>query len=71
MFGWCYILAVILTPMGLVLLAVGVVLRLCEGSWGKRRGELGSTGFFAAGGLLCLPLAALLLPGLVLTALGR
>jgi hypothetical protein len=51
---------------GLPLLAVGVILWLCEGSWGKERGEMGSIGVLAWGVLLCLPLGVRLL-GWVLT----
>ncbi len=53
--GWIFVLCFIAT-FGLPLLAVGVILRLCEGSWGKKTGELGSVGFLALGLLLCLPL---------------
>src|SRR5262249_30506329 len=51
--------------VGLVLVAVGVIVRLCEGSWGKARGELGSTGYLIAGALLFLPAACYLAAGLL------
>jgi hypothetical protein len=57
------ILALFLTPFGVVLLAVGVILRLVEWSWEKGQGRYGSTGLLAAGGLLCLPLLAFLATG--------
>lgn len=53
--GWV-IVAGILATLGLPILAVGIIVRLCEGSWGKKTGELGSTGFLIGGGLLSLPL---------------
>jgi hypothetical protein len=40
---------------GLPLLVIGAILRLCEGSWGKGRGEMGSTRFLIVGLLLSLP----------------
>jgi hypothetical protein len=59
--GWALLfLAGIATAFGLPVLAVGVILRLCEGSWGKEPGELGSGRFLLWGGLLCLPFAYLL-----------
>jgi hypothetical protein len=33
----------------------GLIVLLCEQSWGKRTGEMGSVSFLAAGGILCLP----------------
>ena len=54
-----YFLIILLTPFGLALLAVGVIVRLVEWSWDKGTGGYGSTGPLAAAGLLCLPLLAL------------
>ncbi len=42
---------------GLPLVCVGLILRLCEYSWRKEPGSMGSTGLLVAGGLLCLPFA--------------
>ena len=53
--GWVFVWGIVAT-LGLPLVAVGSVLRLCEASWGKRPGALGSTGVLAVGVLLCLPL---------------
>jgi hypothetical protein len=44
--------------IGVPFLLIGIVLRLCEGSWGKGRGDMGSTGFLAVGIFLCLPVIA-------------
>ena len=41
---------------GVPLLLAGMVLRLCEQSWQKRRGELGSNGFLMGGLVLTLPM---------------
>ena len=57
--GWMVLIGVAAT-FGLPVLAVGVVLRLCEGSWGKEPGELGSGRFLLWGGLLCAPFGYLL-----------
>jgi hypothetical protein len=57
--GWT-VLAGLAATFGLPSLAIGVILRLCEGSWGKKRGELGSRLFLLWGGLLCLPLGLML-----------
>ncbi len=51
--------------LGAVLLAVGLILFLCEGSWGKPAGSMGSRGMLAAGGVLCLPVAVWLLLALL------
>jgi hypothetical protein len=58
--GWLYVLYLLLPAFGLPVLAVGVVLRLCEWSWGKRAGDLGSLGPLAAGAVLSLPLVPIL-----------
>jgi hypothetical protein len=41
---------------GLPLTLVGLVLRLCEWSWEKPPGSMGSAGLLVTGGVLCLPL---------------
>jgi hypothetical protein len=46
----------LMAVFGLPLVAVGAILRLCEWSWPKPFGSLGSVRFLTAGGLLCLPL---------------
>jgi hypothetical protein len=51
----------LLPAVGLPVLAVGVILCLCERSWGKRVGELGSFGLLAAGAVLSLPLVPILI----------
>jgi hypothetical protein len=50
--GWLICYPVVL---GLPLACVGVILRMCESSWEKPRGSMGSTWILAAAGLLCLP----------------
>lgn len=40
---------------GTPLLLAGAILRLCEKSWQKKRGELGSNGFLLSGLALWLP----------------
>ena len=54
---------------GLPLVAVGAILWLCESSWGKRRGALGSTAVLSGGLLLCLPLAGCFAVGYARTLL--
>jgi hypothetical protein len=56
---WC------LTPVGLVLFAIGVILWLCEWSWHKRFGSMGSLWFLGIGAVLFLPMALYLLPALL------
>jgi hypothetical protein len=58
---WFYLGPIIGEP----LLAIGVILWLCEGSWGKVKGAMGSTGFIIAGILLLFPFAAYLVWGLL------
>jgi hypothetical protein len=43
-------LAIAATPFGLVLVVVGVILRLCEWSWGKPVGSMGNRGVLLTGG---------------------
>jgi hypothetical protein len=59
--GWWLIWGVVAT-FGLPLVAVGVVLRLCESSWQKAAGSMGSRWLLGVGGLLCLPLLVYLVP---------
>lgn len=66
--GWILIWALI-AQVGLPLLAVSVILRLCESSWGKRRGELGSTRFLLTACLFFLPLACYFLVGQIRVAM--
>jgi hypothetical protein len=56
-----WLLAILGTPFGVVLVAIGVILRLCESSWGKPAGGMGSRGLLLPGTLLCTPLIACLL----------
>ena len=58
---WFYLGPVIGVPLFLI----GIILRLCEGSWGKVKGEMGSTGFLIAGILLFGPFAVYLAWGLL------
>jgi hypothetical protein len=57
----CFVVA----TLGFPLAVIGVILRLCEGSWGKARGDLGSTWFLVVGSSLCLPLVVYLGLGLI------
>jgi len=50
----------LMAAFGLPLVATGLILGLCEWSWPKPVGRLGSLRFLAAGGLLCMPLLAYL-----------
>ena len=59
--GWLYVLYLLLPAVGLPVFAVGVILWLCERSWGKRAGDLGSFGLLIAGAVLCLPLVPVLI----------
>jgi hypothetical protein len=52
---WLIVLVALMTAFGVPVLAVGVVVRLCEWSWPAPPGGLGSRGLLAAGGVLCLP----------------
>jgi hypothetical protein len=54
----------LMAVFGLPLVAIGAILGLCEWSWPKPVGSLGSVRFLTAGGLLCLP--ALVFLGLIL-----
>jgi hypothetical protein len=54
----------VLAMFGLPLVAVGVVLWLCEQSWERPLGSMGSLWLLAVGTLLCLPLLLYLAPAL-------
>jgi ABC-type tungstate transport system substrate-binding protein len=60
-----YFAALIATPFGVPLLLVGLILRLCESSWGKKGGELGSRRVLLVGFVLCMPAVVLFLPAAV------
>ena len=53
--GWA-IVGGLLATLGAPLVAVGTILFLCERSWDKRVGEMGSVWLLGIGFLLCLPL---------------
>ncbi len=55
--------------LGVPFACVGVILMLCEWSWGKPVGSMGSTGILAGFGLLCL--ATILLVWLIVCLGGR
>ncbi len=65
MIGELYFISAIVAQLGLHFVVVGVVLRLCEGSWRKTRGELGSTRLLVGGGLMVLPFVCGLAWGLI------
>jgi hypothetical protein len=67
-FGVFLLVALPLVP-ALALACVALVLRLCEWSWEKRAGSMGSTGLLLAAGVLCLPLVVCLLWAAVTSAL--
>jgi hypothetical protein len=54
-YGWLYVLLIFCTPFGLALGAVGLVVLLCERSWGKPAGSMGSRRMLLAALALCLP----------------
>jgi hypothetical protein len=62
MLGGYWLLWGLLATFGVPLVAVGAVLRLCEWSWQKPFGSLGSPWFLGVGLLLCLPLLLYLVP---------
>jgi hypothetical protein len=59
------LLSGLLAVFGGPLVLVGLILRLCESSWGKPAGSMGSRRFLVAGGLLCAPAIAWLTLGLL------
>jgi hypothetical protein len=54
-----------LSSVGMPLVAIGVVLRLCESSSQKPARSMGSAWFMAIGFLLCLPTIIYLAPAVV------
>lgn len=46
---------------GLPLACVGLIVRLCEWSWEKPAGSMGSTGLLLISGILCFPVVAYLI----------
>ena len=62
--GWALLFALLAT-LGLPMIAIGVVFRLCEWSWQKPFGSMGSAWLLVVGGLLCLPLLLYLAPVLL------
>jgi hypothetical protein len=67
-FFWLYVLALVCLPPAAVLGAVGGILRLCESSWGKPPGAMGSRGLLRAAGVLCLPAILFIVTGFVVGA---
>ena len=59
--GW-WLLWGLLATFGVPLAAVGAVLWLCERSWRKPVGSMGSLWLLGTGALLCLPLLLYLIP---------
>src|SRR5262245_29363337 len=59
--GW-WLLWGVLAAFGVPLAVVGIILRLCERSWQKPAGSMGSRWLLVAGVLLCLPLLLYLAP---------
>jgi hypothetical protein len=55
---------VVLAMFGLPLVAVGAVLWLCEWSWERPLGSMGSLWLLAIGAILCLPVVLYLAPAL-------
>jgi hypothetical protein len=71
MFGPGLVLLLALPAVvGLPLACVGLIVLLCEWSWGKRAGDMGSTGLLLAAGFLCLPLRVYITWALVKYATG-
>jgi hypothetical protein len=60
---WLF-LAGVAAAFGLPLVVIGLIVLLCEMSWGKRTSNMGSVALLGGGGVLCLP--ALLLAAIVL-----
>jgi hypothetical protein len=52
--GGGYALLFLPILLALPFACVAVILRLCEWSWGKRPGSMGSTSILAGFGLVCL-----------------
>ena len=52
--------AILGTPFGIVLVAVGIIFRLVEWSWEKPPGSIGSRGLLLVGTAVCIPLIVFL-----------
>jgi hypothetical protein len=59
--GW-WLFWGLLATLGIPLAVVGAILWLCERSWQKPAGSMGSLWLLVAGVLLCLPLLLYLVP---------
>lgn len=57
MFAVVLFILILVGQLGLPLLAIGVILRLCEWSWDKKGGELGSSSMILVGVVLTMPIA--------------
>lgn len=60
-----WVLLLVLSPVGLVLFAIGIILRLCEWGWEKRVGSMGSLWFIGIGAVLSIPLVLYLGPAIL------
>jgi hypothetical protein len=60
---WLF-LAGVAAAFGIPLVVMGLIVLVCEMSWGKRTGIMGSFALLGGGGVLCLPV--LLLAAMVL-----
>ncbi len=58
--GWSWLLF-LPAVFGAPLAAIGLIVRLCEWSWEKPAGRMGSRWILACSALLCLPAAVVLL----------
>jgi hypothetical protein len=63
MIGWTWLLF-LPAVFGLPLAAIGIVVLLCEWSWEKPAGTMGSRWLLACSAILCLPAAIILLGAL-------
>jgi hypothetical protein len=52
--GGSFFLLFLPTALGLPFACVGLILRLCEWSWGKPAGSMGSRSILTGFGVLCL-----------------
>ena len=52
--GWSFLLLSVPIALGLPFACVGLILRLCEWSWDKPAGSMGSTSILGGFGVLCL-----------------
>ena len=66
--GWSFLLlwlGLVLAAFGLPLGCVGLILLLCERSWQKPAGAMGSIGMLLVASILCLPTVVVLLWALI------